>query len=341
MAITSSDIAKLAGVSRSAVSAVLNGHYNKVSLAKREKILSIAHDFHYRPNQAALILAKKAVRKVGIITSPFMSSLYSDLVSKLAFLLKERNYSSSIVLPVDAADELEAILDMDSSGVEGIIVAYALNDIRKITTKAPVVSMSPYPGQYELRVDLRHSFQLAVEHLKGHGHAEVGMLCPKLSVVPLQHKGYLDAIGSAPPHILEVTENKSFAAELRQMVEKQNVRAWTVTNDLLAAKFMKFLLRQGCRVPEDVAVIGFDGAPLAEITPCPLTTVIFPASAIAARCVEMLFEKIASKDNSFRKPPELIRPELYIGESCGCPPHGRNTMVWDGQRISLDGDLHS
>ncbi len=339
MAITSSDIAKLAGVSRSAVSAVLNGHYNKVSLAKREKILSIAHDFHYRPNQAALILARKAVRKVGIITSPFMSGLYSDLVSKLVFLLKERRYSSSVVLPVDAADEMEAILDMDSSGVDGIIAAYALNDVHKFNMRAPVVSMSPYPGQYELRVDLRHSFQLAVEHLKGHGHTEIGMLCPKLSVVPLQHKGYLDAIGNAHPHILEVTENKSFASELKQLVEKQNVRAWTVTNDLLAAKFMKFVIRQGWRVPEDVAIIGFDGAPLAEVTPCPLTTVVFPASAVASRAVEMLFEKIDGGDHSFRKPPELIPPELYIGESCGCPPHGRNTMVWEGQRISLDGRL--
>lgn len=336
MAITSSDIAKLAGVSRSAVSAVLNGHYNKVSLANREKILSIAHDFHYRPNQAALILARKAVRKVGIITSPFMSGLYSDLVSKLVFLLKERRYASSVVLPVDAADEMEAVLDLDSSGVGGIIAAYALNDVRKFNTKAPVVSMSPYPGQYELRVDLRRSFQMAVEHLKGHGHTEIGMLCPKLSVVPLQHKGYLDAVGDVHAHILEVTENKAFAAELKQLIEKRNVRAWTVTNDLLAAKFMKFLIRQGYRIPQDVALIGFDGAPLAEVTPCPLTTVVFPASAVAARAVEMLFEKIDGGDSSFRKPPELIEPRLHLGESCGCTPHGGNSLIWDGQRVSLD-----
>lgn len=340
MPVTSSDIAKMAGVSRSAVSAVLNGHYNKVSIAKREKILAIAHDLHYRPNQAALTLAKKSLHRVGILTSPFMSNIYSDLVSKLVFCLRERNYSASVLFPVDAADERTGLADLESSGVDGVIVAYALNDVRKLNPRIPMVSMSPYPGQYEVRVDLRRSFQLAVEHLKQHGNKKIGLLCPKLSVVPLQHKGYLDAIGEQEPAILEVTENDSFRKELMNFIRKKNVRAWTVTNDLLAAKFMKFLLGCGCRIPEDVAVIGFDGSPLAEITPSPLTTVVFPASEIAERSVSLLLEKISCQDLTFHKHPVLVPPRLHIGGSCGCHPAPMETLQWNGQRISLDDALH-
>ena len=150
MAITSKDIAKLAGVSRSAVSAVLNGHYNKVSLEKREKILAIAQDLRYRPNPAALILAKKKTRRIGIITSPFMSGIYSDLTSKIAFLLRERNYSSSLVTPLDAKQELEAVMDFESFGADGIIIAYALYSQEELKDYAPKVVLVDEKNQISM-----------------------------------------------------------------------------------------------------------------------------------------------------------------------------------------------
>ncbi len=336
MSITSKDIAKLAGVSRSAVSAVLNGHYNKVSVEKREKILAIAHDLRYRPNPVALMLAKKKTKRIGIITSPFMSGIYSDLVSKISFLLGERGYSASLVLPLDAKQEQEAIMDFESFGVDGIIIAYALNDVRKIVSKIPIVSMSPYPGQYEIRVDLKYSFELAVNHFRGHGHRKVGFICPNLSVVPLQWKGYNEAIGESPAYPLEVTENTKFTSQFRQMIDKEGVRAWTVTNDLLAARVMRSLIENHYRVPEEVALIGFDGSAFAEVTSAPLTTIIFPAAKIARRSIEILFEKIESGNTAFRTVPELIAPELYAGSSCGCKPAKPYRLSWDHQIITLD-----
>lgn len=336
MAITSKDIAKLAGVSRSAVSAVLNGHYNKVSLEKREKILAIAQDLRYRPNPAALILAKKKTRRIGIITSPFMSGIYSDLTSKIAFLLRERNYSSSLVTPLDAKQELEAVMDFESFGADGIIIAYALNDVKKLNTKIPLVSMSPYPGQYELRVDLKYAFELAVNHFRTHGHRKIGFVCPDLSVVPLQWEGYLAAIGASGAYKLEVTENPKFAQELDAMIQEEGVRAWCVTNDLLAARLMRHLLSAGYRVPEDAALIGFDGSAFVEVTPCPLTTIVFPAARIAERCIELLFEKIESSDTAFRPEPELVKPGLHIGESCGCRAGKPYRISWDRQILTLD-----
>lgn len=336
MGITSNDIAKMAGVSRSAVSAVLNGHYNKVSLEKRERILAIAHDLRYRPNPAALSLARKDTRTIGLLASPFMSNIYSDLVSKISFILREKGYACSIILPADAEQELEAIRHFESLGVDGIIVAYLINDVRRLTHSTPLVSMSPHPGQYELRVDLKHASSLSVGHLREHGHEKVGLICPRLSVVPQQWEGYLASVGEAGAFRLEVTDNPRFGAEFRHLLEDEGVRAWTVTNDLLAARVMRYLISQGRRVPEDVALIGFDGASFAEVTPTPMTTVVFPSSEIAKDCVSMLLEKIEANDTSFREKPLLVKPRLHIGGSCGCPVERMSTVEWTGQPLTLD-----
>ena len=103
MAITSKDIAKLAGVSRSAVSAVLNGHYNKVSLEKREKILAIAQDLRYRPNPAALILAKKKTKRriacllVAIIIAGSVFAYFDKVAMPLVKELAEADVHAKTV----------------------------------------------------------------------------------------------------------------------------------------------------------------------------------------------------------------------------------------------------
>lgn len=338
MSITSNDIAKLAGVSRSAVSAVMNGHYNKVSLEKREKILAIAHDLRYRPNPAALGLAKKNTRMIGLLTSPFMSNIYSDLISKISFILHEKKYSCSIILPTDAEQEMEAVSRFESFGADGIIVAYALNDVKRFQSKIPIVSMSPHPGQYEVRVDLKNAIASAVEHLRQHKHNKIGLICPQLSVVPQQWEGYLEVVGAENAFRLEVTANPRFNAEFKHLLKDINVRAWVVTNDLLAARVMHYLVAQGYRIPEDAVIIGFDGAALAEITPTPLTTMVFPAAKLASASVEMLLEKIKNNNTKFCETPLLVKPVLHVGGSCGCPVSVPSTVHWAGQRLTFDND---
>ncbi|HEX2950590.1 MAG TPA: LacI family DNA-binding transcriptional regulator, partial [Armatimonadota bacterium] len=310
--------------------------YQKVSLEKREKILAIAHDLHYRPNPAALSLARKETRTIGLLTSPFLSNIYSDLVSKISFVLREKNYNCSIQLPVNAEQEVEAIRHLESFGADGIIVAYAINDVRQLRSEVPMVSMSPHPGQYEVRVDLKYATALAVDHLRSHGHQKIGMICPQLSVVPQQWDGYLDAVGAENAFRLEVVSNPRFNAEFAYLLQEMHVRAWVVTNDFLAARVMHYVLAQGYRVPDDVALIGFDGAALAEITPTPLSTVVFPAAKVASACVDLLLKKIANQDMALCEPPCLITPELHLGGSCGCTPTPPTTVRWAGQPLTFD-----
>lgn len=338
MGITSADIAKLAGVSRPAVSAVLNGHYNKVSLEKRERILAIAQDLRYRPNRAALVLARKETRHIGIVSSPFLSPIYSALFGHISLRLAEKGYSCSIVTPASRNDESTALKNLESSGADGIIGAYFFNDIREVldSVSIPVLSMSPYPGQYELRVDLREALRLSVAHLSGHGHRRIALLTPGKAVTPLQVDGYLDAIGAGPAFFLEAVANPLFKEHLATLLEQSGVTAFAVTNDLLAARFRRFLQLGGIRVPDDVAVIGFDGNAFDDAFLSPLTSVVFPAGKIAERAVELLLEKIKNKSAAFLKKPELIAPHLHIGNSCGCAPKAPDLFEWSGQPLILE-----
>jgi DNA-binding LacI/PurR family transcriptional regulator len=338
LSITSKDIAKMAGVSRSAVSAVLNGHYNKVSLEKREKILAIARDLRYRPNPAALGLAKRDTKTIGLLTSPFMSAIYSDLVSKISLCLGEKNYACPIVLSADAEQEREAVRHFESFGVDGIIAAYAINDVRQYYGRIPIVSMSPYPEQYELRVDLQESMRIAVEHLRSHGHEKVGMICPQLSVVPLQWEGYIAAVDKKKAYRIETTDNPQFKSQLEQALHEMGVKAWVVSNDFLAARTMRYLLTQGYRIPEDAAIVGFDGSAMGEVTPVPLTSVVFPAAKIASACIDLMLKKIETADTEFQESPLLIKPRLHTGGSCGCPAQAPDTVNWAGEPITFDNE---
>ncbi len=341
MAVTAKDIAKIVGVSRSAVSAVLNGHHDKVSPEKREKIIAVANDLRYRPNPTALSLAGKPTRTAGLIFSPHISPIYAELLERLVFFLKEQGYGYTLLMPTDAAEELAAIRDLTDRGADGIIVSYAINDIRALDCGIPMVCLSPYPGQYEVRVDLQGGFEHAVRHLQGHGHRRIALVCPNRSSVPMQAAGYEAAMKSAglktkKSWTLEVTANPDLPAQLNHLLGDEKITAWVVTNDLLAARFMNHLIQLGKRVPEDAAIIGFDGNAWGRETACPLTTLVFPAAAIARCCVEVLLEKIKTRNLDPVATPKLLKPELYLGGSCGCPVQRASNLYWTGQPLTLD-----
>lgn len=342
MAVTAKDIAEIVGVSRSAVSAVLNGRYNKVSLEKRNLILSVANDLRYRPNPVALSLAGKATRTIGVICSPRVAPIYAELLERLIFLLKAQSYFYYLAMPTDAADELNAVRDLTGRGVDGLLVIYAINDIDKLNITVPSVCMSPYPGQYEIRVDLQGGFEFAARHLiEAHGHKKIAFLGPRCSSVPMQFAGYKQALKNIGIKVkkswfLEATENPNFSKDLQHLLQEEKITAWLVSNDLLAARFMNHLSKLGLNIPDDAAMISFDGNAWCCETICPLTSLVFPASLIARRSVELLLHKIENKILPMSDKLHLLKPYLFLGGSCGCPPLKTDALYWTGQPLTLD-----
>jgi len=106
---------------------------------------------------------------------------------------------------------------------------------------------------------------------------------------------------------------------LLREIKRLKVTAVHTHNDSIAAKLMKALLQRGVGVPDDIAVVGFDGSSFAEFCPIPLTTVVQPIRKQAEAITELLFERIGKAEIRAPAANILILPLLYRGGSCGCP----------------------
>lgn len=128
--VTMQQIARLAGVSRPAVSAVLNNRENssiKVSQEKRERILDIARNLKYRPNLAAIQLTGKRDRTVGIVHSCYVLGIHDEMIRRLAIQLRLAGYKSFFVPVTDPQQELETLNELASRGLPGFLPAIRLS----------------------------------------------------------------------------------------------------------------------------------------------------------------------------------------------------------------------
>lgn len=121
---------------------------------------------------------------------------------------------------------------------------------------------------------------------------------------------------------------------------EDGVTAFFCLNDFVAAAMVKSLQCAGIKVPEEAAVIGFDGLPFTEFTSPSLTTVVQPVQELARQSVKLLLEKIKNKSKKTKKEeqsaPILLKPYLLVGESCGCSRNAMQNIGNAGSQSNLD-----
>lgn len=343
--VTMQQIARLAGVSRPAVSAVLNNRENssiKVSQEKRERILDIARNLKYRPNLAAIQLTGKRDKAVGIVHSCYVFGIHDEMIRRLAIQLRLAGYKSFFVPVTDPRQELETLNELASRGFAGILASYSLVNLKQQDYPMPVVMISENLASYDIGVDLKTGFHTMTRHLLAHGHRRIGFLCSTLKYNALKLEGLREALAEAgipwkQEYLVELSWNTGFAEQILNLIRKERVTAFAVAGDLLANRFMHWLRRQGLRVPEDIALFGTDGLEAANQGLVPLTTIVQPLDSIARRAVNLLLEKIEQpgRQQSPGK-PELIQPLYRISRSCGCPEHQEKTIYWEGIPLTLE-----
>ncbi len=342
--VTMKQIADMAGVSRPAVSAVLNDRLDssiKVSREKREKILELARSLKYRPNFAAIQLNGKRDKSIGVIHGCYTTGTNSEMLRLLSIKLRVEGYQGYFVGITDPKHELDTINDFISRGMDGIISYYTLNDIRQADYPIPMVCIeASIHNDFDVSSDQHSGFYTATSHLLRHGHRKIGLLCA--IALPNIHKikGYQQALRDAgieprEDWIISLTWNKDFLRVIENLLA-DGVRAFVCSGDMLAGKFIAWLNDRGYRVPEDVAVFGNDGLEVANITPVPLSTIVHPLSKLADRTVELLINKVGEQRTGREKKPTIIKPGYRLSRSCGCPLHDRKLIHWEWMPITLE-----
>jgi DNA-binding LacI/PurR family transcriptional regulator len=288
------DIAKLAEVSVSTVSRALNNS-PLISKQTRERLQAIAkaHDFEIHHNARNLILQRSQTIGLVISIAPnvgrfITDPIYLELLGAIALTIGESEYDLMVIQVQE--DNTRCIQRyLKSKRVGGFILhtsqAYAQEIFRLIGRQAPIILWgSPAPNQEYCSVssDDVTGAHLAVQHLIRLGRTRIAFLGGTQGEASIfrRYQGYAETLGEAgqalnPAFVTyaEYTSQSGYDAMQKLLQQAPDLNAVFVCSDVMAIGAMEALRERGCHIPQDVAVVGYDGISLSAHCSPPLTTV--------------------------------------------------------------------
>ncbi|OGC07774.1 hypothetical protein A2V82_16685 [candidate division KSB1 bacterium RBG_16_48_16] len=335
MAATIYDVAKHAGVGIGTVSRALNNRPN-INAATKEKILKIASDLNYAPHGVAQSLARKKTHSIACVVPFFFSYFYLGLLKRIHNILGAYQYDL-ILYSLDRVDTRDNALEriLTERKADGLlIISLELSDSyarRFMDSPLPVVIVDHFHDRLDsIGIANVRGAKEATEHLIKLGHKRIGMINANISSFPARSRldGFKSALNESG---LEFRESlvKVPSEELgehgfneiagyecmKKMIslEKEMPTAIFVASDVQAVGAMRAAKEAGIRIPEDVALVGFDDIDFAKYMG--LTTMRQPLQTMADLAVERLMKKMARKStDEFHVE---LKAELIVRESCG------------------------
>lgn len=340
---TLKEIARLAGVSRPAVSMVMKDPATRhVAEDKKNEILRLARELDYRPDYAAMKLRGMPTRTIGLIGSLFTVPIHAALADAIMKRFQERDYQVSLGDPRGSiGKERRLVADFEARGVDGLILMNAIDPALPDTTRIPFVAVTHNQKYFDLAVDLKRGGLMAGRHLLEHGHEKLGFVTSYPRSGASRREGLAMAMAESGREfkpewtLCRETCRADFETRLAELVGKTGVTGFFCLNDFIAAATVQALVRQGLAVPRDAAVIGFDGLAFGALTAPSLATVAQPVARLAEAAAQLLTDRMRGAPGK-RENPEWLAPTLRVGESCGCVSAARET--WDpNEQLILPG----
>lgn len=308
---TIADVAARAGVSGSTVSHTLNGT-RFVAPALRERVLTAVSELGYRHNALARSLRTGKSELLALVIPDLTNPYYPEVARGVQDAADNHSYAV-VIYSSDRRLEREQrfLLKADERQFDGVVFDPADASPQILATLAqlhlPLVlvgSRIDSPEYDRVLVGARGAYE-PVRHLLAAGHRRIGLIGgpPSLNGRPAKATGYSAAladagIASEPALMVEADYTRAGgAAAMRRLLEQASsmtdrLTAVFAANDLMAIGALDILHGAGIRVPEDIAVVGYDDIAQAAFTGPPLTTVAVPKYEIGQRAVEMLLERI-------------------------------------------------
>jgi LacI family transcriptional regulator len=335
--VTSQDVADYAGVSRTTVSLVLNNVDNiKISPATRQRVLESADTLGYIPDAAAQTLAGRRSRIIGLILTRRPHHIASDVfltqILNGLFEIVHENGMRLLVDIVEPQHQKEAYLQMARANrIDGILLSgpraddEALNALEEDGFPAVLIGQLPGANFCSVDVDNRAAARMAVDHLLNLGHTRIACITnANLSYTAAADRldGYRQALHSRglafdPDLVREGDfDVESGYIQMHDLLEKgAQFTAAFVASDALALGAKAALRERGWRIPEQIALVGFDDLPYAQYLDPPLTTVRISAVELARQASAMLFRVMDGDGPACRQ--ITLDTQLIVRKSCG------------------------
>lgn len=346
--VTIVEVAHDVGVSAATVSLVLNGRDRdlQISEATATAVREAAERLGYTPNHAARSLRRSRTNTLTILVYALLNPFYADIARSARLAAAARGYKLHIVETLGPEAEQEALHNLQSGDSDGVIVAtmrhraypWVPETFHDVVTRGlaavTLLDSSIDPAIPAIRIDDEADAHLAVTHLTRLGHRQIAYLTDRTAAeletgrpghAYDRYRGYRRALAEA-----DVTFDPTWVltgqwsldggrAMVRELLGRGTPRptALFCFNDLIAIGALRGLYEAGVRVPDDIAVVGFDGIePTAFTTPA-LTTVEHSRDDLGRLAVETLLGLLDGREPAT---PDLVLPgRLVVRESCGTP----------------------
>lgn len=334
-----SDVARQAGVSKATVSAVLNGTA-AVKEATRDRVLGAIELLNYRAAPTPAPVQARAGRGLGIVVKELDNPYYAEVVAGVRAVADRLGYSLLVASSEgDPEAERRAVELLRARDIDGLIVTPVLHEQADLThlfelkrRNFPFVLLEEVLGMRASLVDIDNveASRLAAEHLLALGHTQIVHFAgPAYSMHSRQRADGMRRAASASHLVFGDEHLVSAGAHLADgyraglayfgaLAAHERPTGVTCYNDLVAIGLCRALAELGLRVPDDVAVVGFDDIPLLEFLPIPLTTVRVPKQRMGELAAEMLVRHVESREVV---PPQraLLESALVVRASTGAP----------------------
>ncbi len=332
---TLEQVARLAGVSRATASRVFQNS-PRVGSEPRQAVIRAARRLRYVPNRAARSLVTGRSDSVGLVIPEPTTRLFGDpffprLVRGISEVTAARDLQLVLFAPQSRADERRLDLYLAHGHVDGVLLVSLHGSdplpARLAQRGVPVVvggrPLDDAPVSY-VDVDNVGGSLDATTHLTRQGRRRIATITGPLDMPPGQDRllGYRQALrraGLAPDPALEEPGDfgqESGAGAMRRLLERcPELDAVFAASDLMALGALRALHDAGRRVPDDVAVIGFDDSPLAASVEPPLTSVRQPTEEMGREMARLLLQSIESGDRVVRR--VILTTELVVRRSSG------------------------
>lgn len=332
---TINDIARLSGVSIATVSRVLN-NFPHINPATKERVLKVIREKNYRPDQLARSLSTGKTNNVGFVLIDISNPFYSPIIRAIEERVEKENYNLFLCNTEHSSEkESKYINALVENRISGLIISPLQRrwDYLKLlkSRKIPFVLLctSSHDKCDCVDVDNVRGAYNAVSHLIKLGHKKIAYISRGLlhrHPASQRFRGYKNALKDNGIQLNEklvvntITDQgkigEGYQTTLRLFSLGEKPTAIFAFNDLIAIGCMDALKEMGIRVPEDIAVIGFDDIEIAPFLEVPLTTVRIPQYEIGNTAAKILFEKI-NGNGTMQCQRICFEPELIIRKSCG------------------------
>ena len=339
--ITIREVALRSGVSIGTVSNVLN-NVPSVGKSIRRRVLRVIRDLNYEPNRVAKSLVSGHTQTLAFIIPDICNPFFPEMVQGASDKASAHDYNLFLGnIGKYPKRETEYIRDFVSQGVDGLIIAtsdyskYGPEEQKQIRDlRIPIVMVDRNIPGLELDLvcfDNVRCAQIAVTHLVNSGYRKIGMILGPIQTMTARERleggsMILQERGLCRQELIkcgEFTLESGFQIMCSFLKNRNEVDAVFCANDMIAIGAIKAIEQKGYRVPEDVAVIGFDDLYLSSLIKPPLTAIHQPVYDLGATAVQMVIERIQGKaPQGSRK--VILSGELVIRKSTLIPQANPN-----------------